>query len=415
MKKITVQVRDDHLEFLARAKPLTALAELIWNALDAEATEVHIEFVENDLGGVDAVRVRDNGHGLHYDHALVVFKDLGGSWKRQGPRTATRKRLLHGRYGKGRFRAFALGNRVEWKPVFESDGEYYTCQIVGRAASLGEFELTDPVPSDSAGPETACPTGMIVEVTDLPARIGLRGPKAAQDMTELFALYLRQYPDVRIVYDGIPLEAATAELGSTDYDLGELVMENGKRIHAALTIVEWLIPGKRGIILCDENGFALHPVKPRILFRGFSYTAYLKSAHFAELEAGGLLQLEDMTPDLKQLLDMTRLTLRQHFALREAEQAKDTIDQWKEAGLYPYEGEPANTDEQTERLVFNIYATHLCQVPAFTNAPHPNKRLILRMLQELIRAEPTRAARILDEMLSFPQEKQDEVSNLLGS
>ncbi|HOC71008.1 MAG TPA: ATP-binding protein, partial [Candidatus Hydrogenedentes bacterium] len=84
MKRITVEVREDHLENLAQTKPILAMAELIWNALDAEATEVRVEFLENDLQGLEAIHVADNGHGLHYEDTFLVFRNLGGSWKRGG-------------------------------------------------------------------------------------------------------------------------------------------------------------------------------------------------------------------------------------------------------------------------------------------------------------------------------------------
>ncbi|MCX5757013.1 MAG: ATP-binding protein, partial [Candidatus Hydrogenedentes bacterium] len=397
MRTISVQVRDDHLELLSRAKPMLALAELIWNALDADSTEVRVEFVDNAMGGIDAIRIHDNGHGLAYDHALVAFQNLGGSWKRDETRTAMGKRALHGQYGKGRFRAFGLGNFVQWHSTFEQDGQRRRFQITGRAANLGEFELTDPEPSDG-------PVGISVEIADLPSNIGLlRGIKATQEATDFFALYLLQYPGVRIVYDGVPLDPANAEDRSTECDLGEFVMENGERVRASLSIAEWLIPGKRGIVLCDENGFALHMLKPRLLFRGFSYTAFLKSSHFVTLEREGLLQLEDMTPDCKQLIEAARLALRQHFTLREIERAQDTLTQWHLIGIYPYFGAPANRDEETERRIFDIYATHLAQLSAFSEAANANKRLMLRLLRELIHTEPTRVARILDEWLAFPE------------
>ena len=409
VKTISVEVRDDHLELLSRAKPVHAMAELIWNALDAEATEVSVEFEQNAMEGVDAIRIRDNGHGLAYDHALVAFKNLGGSWKREEAQSAHRKRFLHGQYGKGRFRAFALGNRVEWRSAYEHERQRSCFSISGRAATLGEFELTDPVESK----DTA--TGMLVEIADLPGNITLlRGVKAVQEVTDLFALYLRQYPDVRIVYDGIPLDPANAEDRATDYDLGVLVMANGERVRVKMTLVEWNLPGKRGIVLCDEHGFALHPVMPKLLFRGFSYTAYLRSEHFVRLEREGLLQLEEMAPDVKQILDEVRLRLRQHFTLREIERAQDLLTQWKENGLYPYAGEPADRDEETERHIFNIYATHLGQHAVLAEASHANKRLVLRLLQELLRTEPTRATRILDELLAFPEDKQAEVAGLKG-
>jgi len=407
VKKITVQVKEDHLELLSRTKPMGAIAELIWNALDAEATEVRVEFVENELSGVETVRVHDNGHGLHYDHAFVVFRNLGGSWKRKESRTPQRWRFMHGQYGKGRFRAFALGNRVEWIPVYDVDGKRYAYSIVGHAATPGEFDLTDPA-------ETDAPAGMTVAITDLPATVSLlTGIKAQQEVTDVFALYLRQYPDVRIVYDGVPIDPSHAEDRSTDYDLGELVMQNGERVRAEMTVVEWNLPGKRGVVLCDDNGFALHQITPRLYFRGFSYTAYVKSAHFVTLEKEGLLQLDDMTPDGRQLLDEARLKLRQHFTLREVERAQETLAFWKETGLYPYRGIPANRDEEAERRIFDIYASHLNQLSFFAESSYATKRLMLKFVRELVDSDPIRVARILDELLAFPEEKQEEVSDLL--
>ena len=408
MKKITVEVRDDHLELLSRAKPMGAVAELIWNAVDADATEVRVQFGVNDLEGIETITVQDNGHGLDYDDALVAFKNLGGSWKRDGGLTAARKRFLHGKYGKGRFRAFAIGNRVEWTSVFQNNGGRCRFHIVGRLDMPGEFEITDPDPAPDA------PIGMSVEISGLPAAAGvLRGVKALQDATDLFALYMRQYPDVRIVYDGVPLDPANSEDRSIHYDLGEMVMQNGERIRPVLTVVEWNLPGKRGTILCDENGFALHPVSKRILFRGFSYTAYLKTAHFVGLNREGLLEVEEMTPDVKTLLEAARTRLRQHFALREAARAQDLLEQWRESGLYPYEGKPANKDEELERRIFDIYATHLNQLATFADAAHPNKRLILRMLQELIRSDPTRVLRVFDELIALPEDREDEIHELI--
>ena len=53
MRTIHIQVKDDHLETIGRTRPLNAIVELIWNALDAEAQQVNVRFVENELGGLD--------------------------------------------------------------------------------------------------------------------------------------------------------------------------------------------------------------------------------------------------------------------------------------------------------------------------------------------------------------------------
>lgn len=408
MKTITVEVHEDHLETLSRTKPMTALAELIWNALDAESTEIRIEFTENEMGGVETLRIVDNGIGLYYDDSFIVFRNLGGSWKRSGMRTHRRKRVLHGKYGRGRFRAFSLGNHVEWKTVYEETGDRYGYSIMGRAATLGQFDITD------ARGANALPTGMLVTISALlPGVELLRGVKALEEVTDIFAPYMRQYPDVKIIYDNVPLDPANAERACRDYPLGELVMQNGERVHSILTVVEWNTAGKRGVFLCDGNGFMLHHALPRLYFRGFSYSAYLKADYIVTLEEQGLLQMEELLPDLRQLLDAARAKLREHFTLREAEKATDTITDWREMGFYPYEGPPANSAEENERRIFEIYATHMNQIfPDFAESSMRNKRLVLRLVQELIRSEPTRMARILDELVDFPEDKEQQILEL---
>lgn len=411
MKVITVEVREDHLENLAQTKPLVALAELVWNALDAEATEIRVEFTENDLQGIETIRIVDNGHGLHYEDAFLVFRNLGGSWKRQGMRTRERRRVLHGKYGKGRFRAFSLGNMVSWYSTYKDGSDLYAYRIAGDASKLGEFSIYN-----QRGESQGTPTGMTVEIGQVAdSAETLRGVKAMEDITNLFALYLRQYPDTRIIYDGIPLDPANAERRFARYTLEPMVMESGERVTAELDVVEWNLPGKRGLVLCDENGFMRINALPRLHFRGFSYTAYLKSEHVATLDREGLLETGELYPDLRQLLDAARAKLREHFTLREAEEAQDVIAFWKETGLYPYENGPRTQTESNERRIFDIYATHLDRIfTDFSAAPLRTKRLVLRLIQELVHADPVRVASILDELITFPEEAEERIMVLAG-
>ena len=68
MKTLTVRVQNDHLLTLSRAKkPILAMAELIWNDLDAEAKRVDAILQDNDLRTLETIRVRDDGHSIAYD------------------------------------------------------------------------------------------------------------------------------------------------------------------------------------------------------------------------------------------------------------------------------------------------------------------------------------------------------------
>ncbi len=52
-KQIDVGVEIDHIDSLTRANGKTAISELIWNSLDADASEINIEFEKNRLGGIN--------------------------------------------------------------------------------------------------------------------------------------------------------------------------------------------------------------------------------------------------------------------------------------------------------------------------------------------------------------------------
>jgi len=102
-----VQVQGDHLANLARARsPIAAVTELVWNGLDADATEVRVSLIPALPGGLQAVRVSDNGHGLAYEDAIPVFRILAapGNVVKTEPSRGTSARSIR----KGRFRAFAL-------------------------------------------------------------------------------------------------------------------------------------------------------------------------------------------------------------------------------------------------------------------------------------------------------------------
>src|SRR4051812_30600704 len=100
-----VEVQTDHLQKITKARPVQAIAELIWNALDADATDVRIIFTYNDLYDLSEILVIDNGIGIPHDQAPDVFKHLGGSWKHPGGTTQRDGRFLHGQDGRGRFKA----------------------------------------------------------------------------------------------------------------------------------------------------------------------------------------------------------------------------------------------------------------------------------------------------------------------
>ena len=196
----TVEVQGDHLEKLTHARPIHALADLIWNALDADATDVTVEIASTDMG-MQSVTVRDNGHGIPHVDVPHVFGRLGGSWKANGSRSKTKSRMLHGKEGKGRFKALSLGRVADWKIVVgvPSDRVCYTISLV--ADNLIDVRVTEPI-ATSVG----C-SGVEVRITELHRDFrSLESDAAVQELSEIFALYLSDYSEIKISLDSERLD-----------------------------------------------------------------------------------------------------------------------------------------------------------------------------------------------------------------
>ena len=56
--------------------PLRAVAELIWNGIDAEAATVSVKLSYNEMDGVETVTVVDDGHGMNSQDAPATSPDL---------------------------------------------------------------------------------------------------------------------------------------------------------------------------------------------------------------------------------------------------------------------------------------------------------------------------------------------------
>jgi Histidine kinase-, DNA gyrase B-, and HSP90-like ATPase len=337
VEHLSVAVQDDFLERQTRAKPIAALAELIWNGLDADATTINVEFTHDDLaGGMSKIVV---GDGFSRADANVLFGNLGGSWKLGTRHTKRKERMIHGKEGRGRYKAFALGQAAQWNVCFK-DG------MATRAFNIKllDTDLTDvSISSDRQVPNRT--TGVTVEITDIRRDFRVfQDPEGLQELTEIFALYLTSYSDVTISIAGEKLDPEKAIASRSNIMLPSIKSPDGD-YPAELDIIEWRTEAKRTLYLCSENGFPLDQVETRFHVPGFSFSAYLKSGYIDLLHNEQRLALAEMDPALNASVEAARTAIKSYFRERAAERARIVVDQWKADDVYPYRGEPATTVE----------------------------------------------------------------------
>lgn len=407
VQKFKIEVKRDHLSKIATGSPEVALAELIWNSLDADATNIEINFHEGALG-VNEIQIFDDGSGIIYDEAKDLFVSLGGSWKARQQKTIN-GRFLHGKDGEGRFKAFVLGRVVDWNIVYRKGTKYMQYAIEERADSLDEFTLSEEKEIDTKR------TGVQVRISELSKKFHiLSKEKAIEKLTPIFALYLSNYPQINLSIEGSRINPEEVIKYKTSYALDSVKID-GASYAVELEIIEWNGIDEHELWFCNEKGFPLDLYNRQIRGIGnFGYSGYLKSAYLQYLHSENLLSLGELNKPLEQICEQAIKRIKDHFLKRTLEGASDQLKKWKEEKVYPYTVEPQTPVEVAERQVFDIIAINVNQnLPDFEQTEKRTKAFQLRMLRQAVEKSPEELQIILGEVLQLPKSKQEQLAELL--
>ena len=375
-RRIYVQAQADHIESLSKAAPLAAIEELVWNALDADAREVKVDLVTNALGAVEGVRVADDGTGIDARMADSTFGSLGGSWKRGATGTIGNHRRLHGRQGRGRFKAFALGGFVEWRTTVVSQGVLTSYVLRGDIENPGVFDV-DTV--RKPGPAT----GTEVYITNVRSVCDslLNAAETVQSLAARFALYLKSYPGVRIYFNGLPVTPVIVQKNATVY---RLTMENG--VEAKLEIIEWRrkFAGSGKLVFAGPDGFQLHERPAGVRSGGASFTAFLVSSRFPALAESNALMMDELNPETRLYIDEARKIIKSHFIALGGKLATGRLGAWAADGSYPFD----LSDGSKERERFDKLAIELSgRMPSLAGMAPSDRGIVLRLLKRAMAAQ----------------------------
>jgi hypothetical protein len=144
---VHLEVGEPKIRLFEKKRPIAAVAELVWNGLDANATQVDVTIERSLTDAIDRIIVSDNGDGITPEQAQDSFREYGDTWKSTHAHTLRKGRILHGRNGEGRLYALALGDTFTWDSVAMADGELLRTRISTTRSHPTIWTIT--------GPETA--------------------------------------------------------------------------------------------------------------------------------------------------------------------------------------------------------------------------------------------------------------------
>jgi Histidine kinase-, DNA gyrase B-, and HSP90-like ATPase len=411
-----VKAGRDHLTQYSRHNPVDALTELIWNSLDAEADEVDVDIeIASMLTGeramyyVTRITVSDNGHGISAEVANDAFPSLGDSWKRGlHGRTLNGKRALHGRQGRGRFYAYALGNRARWNSVYnvKDSDDFVSIEILGDLNTIDGFSISDPSPA--LGPSRTIVEIGVEQGRSLPSL--LREDLHLQLAARL-APHLLANKDISIRINSRRIDAEPLIEGEPVFITLDSVSEEELhgREHPVLTIVDWTDEMKQtpGIVLCHQSGMALVEIEKSSPPGTVKSTGYLCWSGFSE--SANELLLARISHN--EIIDEAIKALERHVHDRTAALKATIVDRLREEGSYPYTGEPRDAIQRTEREMFDLVA--VTARTALSTGSRQNRAMSASLIRLALEERPEKLDDILAKTLSLSEAEQSQVADML--
>lgn len=218
-----------------------AIKELVDNAWDAEAEEVHITLpaIMSKL----PVIVSDDGTGMKPNEVEVEYLNIANArFSRKGDRTPTKRRLVKGRKGIGKFAGLILADTMEIETT--AQGQSTTVRIAKEHLLAAQDDLERvPLPFTT----TPCePTkhGTVITLSELNTNLSFPQPDKLRALLVLeygrevdFAIYVN---DERIVHEDIPGKQFVKEI----------VLPGAGNVKMSFTVSETPLAGKgSGVVL----------------------------------------------------------------------------------------------------------------------------------------------------------------------
>ncbi|MCR3923446.1 MAG: ATP-binding protein [Firmicutes bacterium] len=157
-KKLTVKFHGRIIEQLGiqlYQSPVAAIAELVSNCWDAEATSVFIT-LPDDIAPESYIEIKDNGTGMTFEQCQSRYLNIGYNTRGNNPaqKTPNLKRPVLGRKGIGKLAGFGISQIVSLETISCESGEKTTFSLeLDKLLGDGQTYIQENLELDAVGYE----------------------------------------------------------------------------------------------------------------------------------------------------------------------------------------------------------------------------------------------------------------------
>lgn len=420
----TVQLTTDgikkHLESTTAEQ---AIAEYIWNGLDAKASAIVAEFICNELGGIEEIKISDNGEGIAYEEIDRKFGVFLDSEKIKARNTSKRiSSETHGKDGIGRLTFFAFAQKAEWRTVYASGDEKFAFTITVASDQLINYPYS---PKEKVSPDT--PTGTVVRFMNVSLKsITPNSSTFLQFLTCEFCWRLLLQENLRIKIGEKMLDASDNIAEFSEYCL----VGTGEP-HALVKFVRWenkLHREYSRYYFLDATGEEKFTDFTSLNKKGdkFFHSVYVKSPYFdnfvfspsaanqSELEFGSSSMKGEWFKNVVSKTDHLLREERKHF-LRKSKEA--LIDSFEEKGILPsFNNKNPWEVVKHSHLTETVGELYNLQPNLFSGGTIEQKKIFVRLIDQLLDADEAETLyQIIGQVLELGAEEKDELLGVLKS
>lgn len=397
-----ISTHDKHLDIYKNGDSFDGLTQIIYNSLDANASEVEIFISENELSGIETIKVVDNGTGIpapDKKNPKDPFLNLGYSNKRISDQNAF-GRNIHGKAGEGRFKAYTLGHNLEWKTKTAKASTIISANI----DSPQDFTIID----NARLPEITAQTGTIFTATNC-EQVKLPSMEVLKERLEKYFLTVVDDTRVKIKLNNNILVSKTH---IAHQDEAALPKPNAD-VKAKTVVWRTTAAENNKLFWCDHdyNTLLETPLDSGKLKTNHSLYIASKKVEIAKNE--NRLHMTAMDSTFQTIEAHAKDSMEKFLIASSMAEAGNIIKQLKDEKIYPFNTTTTASEvTQKTQVVYDAIVVKLNQTkPAIFKSKY--RKFIVDTLKLIVEKEPEHFARILKELLGLTPEETEDFAKLL--